>query len=204
MSSPILTHVNSPLRIAIFGHISAQPALVAQLFEGVVAATVDPEIDLAIFAINPSAGINQETIELWEELDQYQVPRLVVVIGLEGSESDFEDGVMVANRVFAQLVTPYLVLHDDAGDPVALISLEDLHIIDYSTRPPTHRQSDAEHQELVSEFRDEYLEITSSSGENAFCAGLLFPAIPIIVSKSIGVDIVKQYIKEIAENKSKS
>ena len=204
MSSPILTHVNSTLRIAIYGHISAQPALIAQLFNGVVASHADPEIDLAIFAINPSAGINQETIELWEELDQYQVPRLVVVIGLDGSESDFEDGVMVANRVFAQLATPYLVLHDDAGDPVALICLEDLHIIDYSTHPPTRRQSDAEHQELVAEFREEYLEAISSSGENAFSAGLLFPAIPVVASKGIGVDIVHLYIKEISENKNKS
>jgi hypothetical protein len=202
MSSPILTHVNSPLRIAIFGHISAQPALIAQIFHGVVSTTVDPEIDLAIFAINPSAGINQETIALWEELSQFQVPRLVVVIGLDGSESDFEDGVMVANRVFDQLVTPYLVLHDDAGDPAALIGLGDLSILDYSSTPPTPGPSEPEHRELVSEFREEYLEALSGSGEDSFVAGLLFPAIPLVVSKGIGVDIINSYIEQISQHKA--
>ena len=52
---------------------------------------------------------------------------------LEGSDSDFDDAVMLANRVFDQLVTPYLVLHNDAGDPTALIDLQSLEIIDYST-----------------------------------------------------------------------
>jgi len=104
---------------------------------------------------------------------------------------------MIANRVFSPMATPFLVLHDEQGLPVALISLADLSIIDYSTTPPTTRMSDPEHQTLVQEFRDEYLELLQSSGEHAFPAGLLFPAIPLWIEKGIGVDIVKRYIEEL-------
>ena len=183
--------------IHVYGHESAEPELVAQCFGGVFTQEVHSDSDLAIFAINPTAGVDQETISRWTELDEFQIPRLVVVTHLELQEADFDDAVMIANRVFAPMATPYLVLHDDDGLPIALISLADLSIIDYSTTPPTTRMSDSEHQTLVTEFRDEYLELVHASGEQAFAAGLLFPAIPLWIEKAIGVDIVQSYIKEL-------
>jgi len=119
---------------------------------------------------------------------------LVVVNELEGSDSDFDDAVLLANRVFDPVVTPYLVLHDDAGNPSALIDLETLEIIDYSQSLISRRDSDAEHKELVADFRSEYLEAVEDAGESAFEAGLLFPAIPVVISKGIGLDIVKAFI----------
>ena len=103
----------------------------------------------------------------------------------------------MANRVFDQLVTPYLVLHSDTGSPVALISLGDLQIIDYSSNPPLSAPSEKEHQELVAEFREEYLEDIAGAGDDAFAAGLLFPAIPIVFSNGLGVDIVKGFINQL-------
>jgi hypothetical protein len=158
------------------------------------------ESELAIFAINPAAGIDQETIDLWTTLTDFQLPRLVVVNELEGSDSDFDDAVLLANRVFDPLVTPYLVLHDDAGNPTALIDLQTLEIIDYSQTPISRRDSDQEHKDLVADFRAEYLEAVEDAGENAFEAGLLFPAIPVVISKGIGVDIVKSFIEKAAAN----
>jgi hypothetical protein len=194
MSSPSSSAVK---RIHVYGHVSASPQAIASEFRGTVATTPQDDSDLAIFAINPSAGIDQLTIDNWSALDDFQVPRIVVVNGLEGQEMDFEDAVLVANRVFDQLVTPYLVLHDDAGEPTALIRLQDYAVIDYSKKPAVIRESDPEHRELVQEFRDEYLELTSELGEGAFAAGILFPAIPINLVKGIGVDIVKSYIDSL-------
>jgi len=191
MSSPSADAVK---RIHVYGHASASPQAVASAFSGTVANSPESESDLAIFAINPAAGIDQETIENWAALDDFQIPRLVVVNGLDGQELDFEDAVMVANRVFAQLVTPYLVLHDDGGEPTALISLQDLQIIDYSQTPAHIRASDPEHEELVREFREEYFELTSEMDEGAFAAGILFPAIPINLINGIGIDVVRGYI----------
>lgn len=185
---------NAVKRIHVYGHASASPQSVATAFGASFIDRPEAESDLAIFAINPSAGIDQQTIENWAALDDYQIPRMVVVNGLEGQELDFEDAVMVANRVFDQLVTPYLVLHDDSGEAAALIRLQDLQIIDYTKNPPQLRASDPEHEELVREFREEYFDLTSEMDEGAFAAGILFPAIPINLIKGIGVDVVQSYI----------
>jgi hypothetical protein len=141
--------------------------------------------------------VDQVTIQQWAELDEYQIPRLLVVTHLEKLEADFDDAVMIANRVLSPMATPYLVLHDEMGLPIALISLSDLSIIDYSTNPPTIKACEPEHETLVQEFRDEYLELIQASGEDAFAAGLLFPAIPLWIEKGIGVDIVNGYIQEL-------
>ena len=183
--------------IHVYGHASAEPSLIAQAFGATVASQVHSQSDLAIFAINPSAGVDQETIQQWAELDEYLIPRLLVVTHLEKLEADFDDAVMIANRVLSPMATPYLVLHDEMGLPIALISLSDLSIIDYSTPPPTVKVCEPEHITLVQEFRDEYLELIQSSGEDAFSAGLLFPAIPLWIEKGIGVDIVNRYIQEL-------
>ena len=185
------------LRIHVYGHASADPAQVASLFKAQACEKAESESDLAIFAIDPSAGIDQATIDLWQSLDEYQVPRLVVVTHLEKLEADFDDAVMIATRVFDQMITPYLVLHDEAGMPAALIGMADLQIIDYSTSPKTIKGSDEEHQTLVQEFREEFLELLEASGENAFVAGLLFPAIPLWIERGIGVDIVESYIQQL-------
>jgi len=191
MSSP---SANAVKRIHVYGHASASPQTVATAFGASFTGSPESESDLAIFAINPSAGIDQQAIENWAALDDFQIPRMVVVNGLEGQELDFEDAVMVANRVFEQLVTPYLVLHDDGGEAAALIRLQDLQIIDYTKNPPQLRASDPEHEELVREFREEYFDLTSEMDEGAFAAGILFPAIPINLIKGIGVDVVQSYI----------
>ena len=185
------------LRIHVYGHTSADPDQVAAQFGAQASQIAVAESDLAIFTIDPSAGIDQATIEMWQALDEYQVPRLVVVTHLEKLEADFDDAVMIATRVFDQMITPFLVLHDEAGMPAALIGLSDLQIIDYSTKPKTLKNSEEEHQTLVQEFRDEYLELLAASGDNAFSAGLLFPAVPLWIERGIGVDIVNDYIQQL-------
>jgi hypothetical protein len=185
------------LRIHVYGHTSADPDQVAAQFGAQTSQIAVAESDLAIFTIDPSAGIDQATIDMWQALDEYQVPRLVVVTHLEKLEADFDDAVMIATRVFDQMITPFLVLHDEAGMPAALIGLSDLQIIDYSTKPKTLKSSEEEHQTLVQEFRDEYLELLAASGGNAFSAGLLFPAIPLWIERGIGVDIVNDYIQQL-------
>ena len=186
--------MTSAKRIHIYGHVSAQPQAIANLFGAEVSDAAVADSDLAIFVINPAAGIDQPTIDLWQSLSDYQLPRLVIVNELEGSDSDFEDAIMLGNRVFDQLATPFLVLHGDKGEPIALINLENLEICDYTISPPSVRASDVEHQELVADFRAEYLAEIENAGEGAFAAGLLFPAIPIVISNGLGIDVVKSYI----------
>lgn len=197
-SEPAATQ-NRHLRIHVFGHESAHPEEVAREFGGVSDPEIASECDLAIFAINPASGIDPQSIAQWEALNDSMVPRMVVVTGLDSPEADFDDAILLANRVFDLTVTPYLVLHDDEGIPCALISLADLQIHDYSTSPPTTIPCDPEHETLVAEFRSEYLAAIDVMGEDGFAAGLLFPAIPLWIEKNIGVDIVKSYISKLSD-----
>jgi hypothetical protein len=34
-------------------------------------------------------------------------------------------------------------------------------------------------------------------GEGAFAAGVLFPAIPLVMEKGIGLDVIKKYLAEL-------
>lgn len=191
---------NSPfpaLDLRVFGHDATACAQVAQTFGGTLNSSDSSECDVAIFVIDPSQGIDATTISQWESLDESMVPRLVAVVGLENTQADFDDAVLLANRVFAPTVTPYLVLHDDAGVACALIRLEDMQILNYETFPPKVGPSESEHKTLVSEFRTEYLEAIEVMGLDAFAAGLVFPAIPLWIEKKIGVDIITQFISQV-------
>jgi hypothetical protein len=112
-------------------------------------------------------------------------------------ELDFDDAVMVANRVFDPLVTPYLVLHGENGTPIGTISLSNFETVDYSTNPKTLAVADTELQDLVAEFREEYLDQMIEMEDGAFSAGILFPAIPVNPANGLGIDIVKDYLKEL-------
>ncbi len=173
------------------------PESYAQLLNGSVSNTVEPECDAAIFIINPAAGIDNATIEIWQGFNDFLTPRLVLVTVLEGMEMDFDDAVLLANRVFDQLLTPYLVLHNETGAPTGLISLSDLTTRDYSTTPPTVAEADEELVELVTEFRDEYLELLGDLDESAFATGIIFPAIPVNTQNGMGLDIVDRYLQEL-------
>jgi len=187
----------SALLITVHGHESANPQAVAGALGGRMSVEAEPLADCAIFVVNPASGIDQQTIEIWQSVDEFQTPRILAVTHIENQDADFDDAVMLANRVFDQVTTPYLVLHDDSGIPCALISLATMRIIDYSTNPPTDMACESEHETLVQEFRDEYLEMKASMGEGAFAAGLMFPAIPLWIEKGIGVDLVRNYLDQL-------
>jgi hypothetical protein len=185
------------LSIRVYGHSSADPESVAKLFGGEYLTEADGLEDVAIFAINPNSGIDQKTISNWNALDDFQTPRVIVVTHLDTGEADFDDAVLLVNRLFDKVVTPYLVLHDDHGAPCALISLDTEEITDFSQFPETTYPSDSEHRTLVSEFVEEYKSHVAAMGDGAFAAGLLFPAIPLVMDKRMGISILENYLKQI-------
>ena len=190
------------MRIALFGHVSATPAALRGELEsrGLTVAENEgdlADIDCAIFAVNPAAGIDEQTIEKWEEFNEYLTPRIMVALALPGAELDFDDAVLLANRVFDQMVTPFLVLHGDDGAPAALISLEDLTVRSYLHGLAVLSESEPYHRELVADFQQEYKDAIENAGEDAFQAGLLFPAIPINIENKIGIDVLITYLDRL-------
>lgn len=188
---------STAITLVFHGHASANPKTISDLFGGQVDSQISEHSDAAIFCINPSAGIDPETIELWHQYSELQTPRLVIVTTLAGSEMDFDDAVLLANRVFDQLVTPYLVLHGLDGSPIGLIDLLSKETFDYSTFPPTIDRADSELEQLVEEFAEEYASQIEEMGEDAFAAGLIFPAIPVNLENQLGIDVVKKYLAQL-------
>ena len=149
------------------------------------------------FCISAKTGVSKEMIHFWSYISERQFPRIIIVSGLEFSESDFDDIVLIANRVLEPVVTPYLVLHDEIGEPSGLISVIDGMVHDYSIKPRKDYLADIELQDLTRDFKNEYIEATEEIAVDAFEAGLLVPAIPLVPSKLIGIEEIEQLISRV-------
>ena len=187
---------NQP-RWMIAGHPSSQPEAVAVELE-LGEVTVLPissnddipsnfeELDAFALVVNAKTGVSSEMINLWSGVAERQIPRIVIVNGLEFSEIDFDDIVLIVNRVLETVITPYLVLHDELGEPTGLISLSDSIVHDYSSTIYSEYPADEELISLSKEFREELEIATTECDDSAYSQGLLVPAIPLITSKRIG------------------
>ena len=179
----------------LYGHVRAATSALSAALDATVSDQVDSEIAAAIFAINASSGVDQKTVELWHEFDELLMPRILVITGFNEGLQDFDDAVVLAKRLLDDVATPVLVLHDDDGSPCALIDLESMKINNYRTNQIT--EAEPEHLELVSEFREEYLNQLDAAGKDGFASGIFFPAIPVLLNDpefNLGVDIVKKYL----------
>lgn len=144
------------------------------------------ELDAFALIVNAKTGVSPEMIDLWARVAERQIPRLVIVNGLELSEIDFDDIVLILNRVLENVITPYLVLHDELGEPTGLISLGDGIIHDYSNGILSEYPADEELISLVKDFKEELDVATAELDDSAYAQGLLVPAIPFVESKRIG------------------
>ena len=191
-----MTTPNQP-RWIIAGHPSSQPETVAlELDLGIsqvmsIASSADlPEdfenLDACALVISAKSGVSPEMIQFWSSIAERQIPRMVIINGLEFSEIDFDDIVLIANRVLENVITPFLVLHDELGEPTGLISLADGMVHDYSNGQLSTYAADEDLESLVAEFREELKLATTEFDETAYSQGLLVPAVPYVPSKQIG------------------
>ena len=97
----------------------------------------------------------------------------------------------IVGKMLEPVVTPYLVLHADNGEPTALINLEDQMITDYSTDQVANIPSDSEHKELILEFKEELHNSLIEGGWDQFSAGLIIPAIPLLPKNKLGSQLYK-------------
>ena len=181
-----------PPKISIIGSKSDQ--LARELgFEA-----VDLErCDCALFLVSAKDGIVSADLAKWRLARELYIPSLVIICDLLTSDIDFEDMSAIASKMLDPVVTPYLVLHSDEGSPAALINLETLQLIDYSTGHREERPADPEHIDLVAEFREEYLEDLAGAGEESFAAGLLYPALAWVEGTRIGIDQILEFLSEV-------
>lgn len=153
--------------------------------------------DAAIFLVSAQSGISDNEKNMWQLARDLYIPSLVLVTDFESGEIDFDDMSLIAGRILDPLVTPYLVLHSDSGSPIALIDLESLKLFDYSSGQREIKPSDQEHQELVKDFRHEFMEKIEEYGPTGFQDALIFPAIPYISKINMGVIETLEYLAQL-------
>ena len=202
---------NSDIQILMAADASAEAENLAPLLSSdIKVATLDPKgtsIELAqqltqgvsaiLLLVSAKTGISKGMIELWNYAMERQFPRLVIVNKLSMSETDFDDIALIVNRVLEQGLTPYLVLHDEVGEPTGLISLESKEVHDYSAAIANRYMADSELQSLIEEFASEYEDQLSAFESDSFSQGLLVPILPVMESKLIGVSEIKEYLTQI-------
>lgn len=144
--------------------------------------------DLFAMSVDAQLGISGGMVTAWEFAAQRQVPRILLVHGLDGEgQIDFDDIVLIANRILEEVLTPFLVLHDEDARPIGLIETRTGMVSDYSIEPARRYLADKELAELVSEFRDEAERQISEVGSDAFAQGRIGIALPIVERSRIGL-----------------
>jgi hypothetical protein len=164
-------------------------------------ATEDLATDFEIFLmlVDARTGISPAMVEAWQSYAERQFPRLLLVQGLEFAQSDFDDIVLIGNRVLEQFATPFLVLHDDLGQPTALISLEDNLVHDYSGAQPRRYSAESELVDIVADFQEEYLQLYSDLGEDGFQQGIFAIALPVGIEKAFGIAELNSILEVLAK-----
>jgi hypothetical protein len=155
------------------------------------------EADVALFIVSAADGIVRADIDSWNLARELYIPSIVVISETDTADLDFDDMTAIASKILDPVAARYLVLHSDDGKATALIDLETLLIIDYSSGDPVSIESDQEHKDLVGEYHLEYHERLEEAGEDGFVNGLLFPALPWINGSALGLDQIKELLRLI-------
>ncbi len=165
-----------------------------------VAEIDDPTLitaDVVLVVASAKNGIDSKVLSNWPTFRELYIPTIVLVTDFEDGDVDFEDMSAIVGKMLEPVLTPYLVLHADDGQPTALINLEDQMITDYSSGKITQIPSDSEHRELILEFKEELASALSEGGWEQFVQGLVIPAIPLIIRNKLGVAEVKRFLNLI-------
>lgn len=112
--------------------------------------------DLIVIALSAATGLSNAWHDLWQMVEAYQRPCIVVVTDLDQARADIDEMTAIARRIFeiddAIHVTSLPALDDD--DTVAgTVDLIDLMVHDASVDPPQSRAADPEHIALLAERR---------------------------------------------------
>ena len=162
-------------------------AHIHQDFPNLTPVTRD-EAQIGLFVIEADRGLAPDQISSFQQFRDLQLPTLILVSGLmpdnDQDKWDFDDVVMLANRVLEKVVTPYLVLHDDEGIPSGLYDLERDLVLEQKDGRRIERVADSELSELITEFKAEWLEDDFRIED--FTSGLRVVAIPYLPERSVG------------------
>jgi elongation factor G len=129
------------------------PDFVGELRAGLRAA------DAALFVVSAADGVDGATQLLWEECASVGMPRALVITKLDAARADFDEMVLICQRVFGEGIAPlYLPLLDDQEQVGGVIGLLSQRIHDYTGGDREQSEPDEEHIELIEGPRNTLIE----------------------------------------------
>lgn len=155
------------------------------------------ECDVALFIVSAHDGIARADIDYWNRARELYIPSIVIISETDSAELDFDDMCAIASKMLDPLLVQYLIIYDDDGKAIALIDLATMKLINYSSGTARIEESEVEHREVVEPFRVQYEEMLDQMDDNAFSAGLIFPALPWIAGQPLALDILKKLITQV-------
>jgi len=115
--------------------------------------------DTALFVVSAADGVDGATQLLWEECAAVGMPRAVVVTKLDSPRADFDETVLICQRVFGDGVQPlYLPLLDDHEQVGGVMGLLSQRVYDYTGGQRVEKEPDPEHLELIEGPRNALIE----------------------------------------------
>lgn len=190
-----------PLRARVF--TSPDSRYTASIPRDFPQLTINAEgdVDLGLFILEADRGIAQEEIAAFQSFRDLQLPTLILVAGLwpQATEDswDFDDMVMLINRVLENAITPYLVLHDDDGVPSGLYDLARDLAIEQRGEMRNESEADLELKSLIVDFKEEWDEEDFQVED--FTSGLRVVAIPYVPERRVGVHEAQQLITTLQQ-----
>lgn len=181
------------------------PDFVGELRAGIRAA------DAAIFVVSASDGVDGSTRTLWDECRRANLPRVIALTKLDAAHSDFDT---IVEDLKDRLGDGVLATHVPVGSGDAVngtIALLSLTKRDYSSGTPELSEVEADDatvenhrgpliEGLIQETEDDslmdrYLEGEELDGQlllgslmKATATANLFPVVPVVATKSLGIE----------------
>ena len=127
--------------------------------------------DAALFVLPAGRGISPMTQRLWKQCADADLPRAIVLTHLDDPDTDFDDAVALAERIFGEGVVPtHLPLYDGEpglpGAPVGVIDVLLGTLSDHSGGERTGRPADEEHLRLLRDVRTQLVESIMANSED--------------------------------------
>lgn len=169
--------------------------------------------DAALFVLSAVGGVDALTVQLWHECEAVGLPRAVVVTQLDRARADFDESVVLCQRLLGEGVHPlYLPLHGEGDEVAGLMGLISQRVFDWSTGDRVERDPDPQHLPLIDNARadlveaviadsedetllDRYLageeldqDVVIADLETAVARGVFFPVLPMAPLSALGTD----------------
>lgn len=124
-------------------------------------------VDGVLLVINGQSGVEVETEKIWEYIEEYQLPRCVVVNRLDKERADFGKAVSSLETVLKAQVCPVRLPHGQESEFKGVIDLITNQVLSFDEKGKVTKKEPipAEIEDEVEEYRQKMIEASVVTNE---------------------------------------